>query len=108
MKFLPTVLFFTLLFSCFTVFADEEYVCKNGDAERIISVVFESDQERVPVRFNMTRAKARKPFGMHRAKLAIAKTKLRSLLKNKNPGVGPVSKPCTRRISSRIYIKLLK
>ena len=48
MKFLPTVLFFTLLFSCFTVFADEEYVCKHGDAERIISVVFESDQERVP------------------------------------------------------------
>ncbi len=48
MKFHSTVFFVILFFACFTAFADEEYVCNNGDAKRVILVTYESDQEQVP------------------------------------------------------------
>lgn len=48
MKFHSTIVVITLFFACFTAFADEEYVCNNGDAKRMISVTYENDQAQVP------------------------------------------------------------
>ena len=48
MKFHSVILFVTFYLCCFTVMAGEKYVCNNGDAKRVISVMYESALEPVP------------------------------------------------------------
>ena len=48
MKYLATALFLSLLCWSISAMASEDYVCNHGDAQRMISVVYENDQEPVP------------------------------------------------------------
>ena len=48
MKYLTSSLFITLLICSFSAVAYDKYVCTHGDAERVISVVYENDQDHVP------------------------------------------------------------
>ena len=47
MKFHSVVLF-SLFLLCASASAGEQYVCNNGDAKRVISVLYENAEERLP------------------------------------------------------------
>ncbi len=48
MKITGLVCFVVFFFTCVAANAEEEYVCNYGDEKRVISVVYESEQELVP------------------------------------------------------------
>lgn len=48
MKFHAVILFSMIYFCCFSAFANEQYVCNNGDAKRVISIMYETAEDKLP------------------------------------------------------------
>lgn len=80
MKFHPIFLFFIFLFSSFTAFAADEYVCNNGEAKRVISVTYESDETRVPCEVQYDKGEGVQTLWSAKSELGYCETKASELV----------------------------
>ena len=80
MKYLSTILFITLLFFCIKAFAGEEYVCVNGDAMRVISVVYEDIQNQIPCEVNYDKGEGVQTLWNAKSETGYCETKARAFV----------------------------
>ncbi len=75
MKFHSVLIFSTTLFCCSLALASEQYICSHGDAERVISVVYQNAESQVPCEVQYDKGEGAHTLWSAQAEVGYCETK---------------------------------